>query len=102
MFYDMMLNDKVEYMTDHYRDWTHVEDVCSAIEILLTNLNYSGIVDIGSDDPVYVPDLLAAYGYRDVPFKEVEGERRVTHADITEMRKMGWEPTRNILQEVWA
>jgi len=101
MFYDMMLNDKIEYKTDHYRDWTHVEDVCSAIEILLTNPKYKGIVDIGSDEPISVSEVLDAYGYRDVPFKDVVGEREVTHANIDEMRRLGWEPKRHILQEVW-
>jgi nucleoside-diphosphate-sugar epimerase len=100
MFYDMMLNDKVEYKTDHYRDWTHVEDVCSAIEILLTNLNYSGIVDIGSNEPISVSDVLDAYGYRDIPFKDVVGERHITHANIDEMRRLGWSPKYNIMEEV--
>lgn len=99
MFYDMMLNNKIEYKTNHLRDWTHVEDVCSAIEILLTNQNYSGIVDIGSNDPVSVSAVLEAFEYRDVPFKEVVGEREVTHANIDEMRQLGWQPKFNILEE---
>lgn len=100
MFYDMMLNNKIEYKTDHYRDWTHVEDICSAIETLLTYPNYTGIVDIGSDEPISVSEVLDAYGYRDVPFKDVVGEREVTHANINEMRKLGWEPKYHILEEV--
>jgi type I restriction enzyme M protein len=100
MFYDMMLNNKIEYKTEHLRDWTHVEDICSAIEILLTNPNYSGIVDIGSDEPISVSEVLDTYGYRDVPFKDVVGEREVTHANIDEMRRLGWEPKYHILEEV--
>lgn len=100
MFYDMMLNNKIEYKTDHYRDWTHVEDICSAIETLLTYPKYTGIVDIGSDEPISVSEVLETYGYRDVPFKDVVGEREVTHANINEMRKLGWEPKYHILEEV--
>jgi len=100
MFYDMMLNDKVEYLTDHKRDWTHVEDVCSAIETLLTYPEYTGIVDIGSDEPISVSEVLDTYGYRDVPFKDVVGEREVTHANLNEMRKLGWQPKYHILEEV--
>lgn len=100
MFYDMMLNNKIEYKTDHYRDWTHVEDICSAIETLLTYPNYTGIVDIGSDEPISVSEVLETYGYRDVPFKDVVGEREVTHANIDEMRRLGWEPKYHILEEV--
>ena len=67
---------------------------------LLTNPNYSGIVDIGSDKPISVSEVLDAYGYRDVPFKDVVGEREITHANIDEMRRLGWEPEYHILKEV--
>ena len=102
MFYDMMLNDKIEYKTQHLRDWTHVEDVCSAIETLLTYPEYTGIVDIGSDEPISVSEVLDTYGYRDVPFKDVVGEREVTHANLNEMRKLGWQPKYHILEEARA
>lgn len=100
MFYDMMLNNKIEYKTEHLRDWTHVEDICSAIETLLTYPEYTGIVDIGSDEPISVSEVLDTYGYRDVPFKDVVGEREITHANIDEMRRLGWEPKYHILEEV--
>ena len=100
MFYDQMLNNKIEYKTNHLRDWTHVEDVCSAIDILLDNPDFSGKIDIGSDNPVSVSDVLTAYGYRDIPFKEVEGEREVTHADISRMKSLGWEPKYHIIDVI--
>ena len=100
MFYDMMLNDKVEYVTNHYRDWTHVYDLCEAIRIILTDTRISGMVDIGSSNPVYVPDVLKAFGYRDIPMKEVEGERYITHADTTWLSNLGWSPKYNIIDEV--
>lgn len=99
MFYDMMLNNKVEYLTDHKRDWTHVEDVASAIKIILTDTRISCKLDIGSGDPVSVIDVANAYEYRDVPIKEVFGERQETHADISILKSYGWEPKFNILEE---
>jgi UDP-glucuronate 4-epimerase len=99
MFYDMMLNNKVEYLTEHKRDWTHVEDVVSAIKIILTDTRICDILDIGTGNPVSVIDVANAYGYREVPIKEVSGEREITHADTSKLIAMGWQPKFNILEE---
>jgi nucleoside-diphosphate-sugar epimerase len=100
MFYDMMLNDKVEYLTEHKRDWTHVEDVVSAIKIILTDTRISGKMDIGTGNPVSVIDVAREYGYRDVPIREVTGERFVTHADNSQLKELGWTPKFDIMKEV--
>jgi len=100
MFYDMMLNNKVEYLTDHKRDWTHVEDVVSAIKIILTDTRVQGKMDIGTGNPVSVIDVAREFGYRDVPIREVTGERIVTHADNSQLRNLGWTPKFDIMKEV--
>lgn len=100
MFYDMMLNDKVEYLTNHKRDWTHVEDVVSAIRLILRDTRVTGKLDIGSGNPVSVVDVAKEYGYRDVPIKSVEGEREITHADTSRLLELGWKPKYNVLEEV--
>lgn len=100
MFYDMMLNDKVEYLTNHKRDWTHVEDIVSAIKILLTTTHVQGKMDIGTENSVSVVDVAREYGYRDVPIREVTGERIVTQADNSQLRNLGWTPKYNIMKEV--
>ena len=100
MFYDMMLNNKVEYLTDHKRDWTHVEDVVSAIKIILTDTRIQGKMDIGTGNPVSVIDVAREFGYRDVPIREVTGERIVTHADNSKLRNLGWSPKFDIMKEV--
>lgn len=100
MFYDMMLNNKVEYLTDHNRDWTHVEDVVSAIKIILTDTRVQGKMDIGTGNPVSVIDVAREFGYRDVPIREVTGERIVTHADNSQLRNLGWTPKFDIMKEV--
>lgn len=99
MFFDQMLNDKIDYITDHKRDWTHVNDVVDAIDILIRNDKVKGTVDIGTDDPISVKDVVDAYGYRDVPFKQVTGERQITHANVDKLKNLGWEPKHNILDE---
>ena len=100
MFYDMMLNNKVEYLTNHLRDWTHVEDVVSAIKIILTDTRIQGNMDIGTGKPVSVIEVAKEFGYRDVPIREVTGERDVTHADISKLLELGWEPKFDIMKEV--
>lgn len=100
MFYDMMLNNKVEYLADHKRDWTHVEDVVSAIKIILTDTRVQGKMDIGTGNPVSVIDVAREFGYRDVPIREVTGERIVTHADNSQLRNLGWTPKFDIMKEV--
>ena len=35
MLYGMAMNDQLNYITDHKRDFTHVYDVCRAIKILI-------------------------------------------------------------------
>ena len=47
MFLQKLLDGELEYVTDHYRDFIHVEDPCDAIGLLIRS-NYSGTVDIGT------------------------------------------------------
>ena len=53
MFIQKFLDNELEYVTNHYRDFIHVEDVCDAIELLI-NSRYSGTVDIGTGKPFRV------------------------------------------------
>jgi len=99
MFYDMMLNGKVKYVTDHLRDWTHVKDVCDAIELCISNHDLCGTIDIGTGNPVKVADVAEAYGL-ELPMKSVTGERDVTHADTSLLLSLGWQPKYDIMEEV--
>ena len=51
MFIQKLLDGKLEYVTTHYRDFIHVEDVCDAIELLIDS-RYLGTVDIGTGKPL--------------------------------------------------
>ena len=35
MFFDKLFNDKLEYVTRHYRDFVHLDDLIDAINILI-------------------------------------------------------------------
>lgn len=98
MMYDMLLNNTAQYVTDHTRDFTHVRDVVSAIDVLLKH-GVCGIVDVGSDNPIHVRALARAAG-RYLPTKQVDGEQTSSRADITLLRSLGWQPTANVLVDI--
>lgn len=98
MMYDMLLKGTAQYITDHTRDFTHVRDVVSAIELLI-HRGVCGIVDIGSDRPIAVRDLALAAG-RNLPLKQVEGEQTTSHADISLLRSFGWSPSGDVLLDI--
>lgn len=103
MLYDKLKRREVQYITNHTRDWTHVEDVCSAIHICLTNFNkmykYRAI-DVGNGRPVSVKEMAdKVWPDNNLPLKEVTGERENTCADPTILLQYGWEPKHYILDE---
>ena len=96
-----MLEDKTAtYLTRHKRDWIHVKDIVSAITTLL-NSKYTGVIEVGTGNPVSVIDLANKMGMGHLPIKEdTPGERDITCADTSKLRELGWEPTINILDTV--
>lgn len=87
MFLDKLLNGTLEYVTEHTRDFVHLDDVVDAIEILIDS-DYNGIIDIGTGKEVTVKDYAP-----DLPIKtDTPLERQRTCADTTEIKKLGWEP----------
>lgn len=98
MFYDMLLNDKIEYLTEHSRDFTHIEDLISAVKILIANPQVKGAVDIGTGKSVKVIDVAARFGKGPFYVKSsTPGERRHTKADLKILRSLGFKPTHSIL-----
>lgn len=92
MFFDKLLNGTLEYVTDHYRDFIHVEDVCSAINLLL-NSTITGSIDIGTGNSIKISDIRS-----DLPVNaNTTGERLLTRADTTIMSSLGFIPNHNVL-----
>ena len=103
MLYDMLQQRKVEYLTNHTRDWTHVSDVCSAIDVCIEKfdeLKHHVAVDVGNGSPVSVVDM-AEKGWpnNNLPVREVSGEREHTLADPTVLVRHGWRPQHHILDD---
>jgi len=101
MLFDMLINNKVEYLTWHQRDFTHVNDVVDAIKIVLREDGLHGMIDVGTSKTVSVVDVAKAFNYRDVPIKEVTGEREITLASIATLQNyLGWSPKYDILSYI--
>lgn len=87
MFFDKLLNNKLEYVTNHERDFIHIEDLMEAIQILMTN-DFTGPIDIGTGQTVRISDIRP-----DLPIKEdTPGERSKTQANTDLMTELGFKP----------
>ena len=97
MIYRMLEEKTVTYLTRHKRDWIHVNDIVTAIATLIPS-SYTGVLDVGTGNPVSVIDLATKMGMGHLPIKEnTPGERDITCADISLLIELGWTPTIDIL-----
>jgi len=97
MLYRMLEQKTATYLTRHKRDWIHVNDIVTAIATLIPS-SYNGVLDVGTGNPVSVIDLANKMGMGHLPIKEdTPGERETTCADISQLMKLGWTPTIDIL-----
>ena len=105
LFDKIVRGDKIDYITDHTRDYTHVDDVCDAIDVCMKNFDkispFHTAIDVGNGDPVSIADVVKHYRPNEElpPVKEVTGEREHTKADPTVLINHGWRPRHNILTE---
>jgi nucleoside-diphosphate-sugar epimerase len=84
------------YVTDHTRDFIHVDDVCSAIIKNIDNYMLSGTIDVGTGVATSVQEL-AQLGGQDVPLREGEPcEAKENIADIKPLEMTGWKPKYNV------
>lgn len=92
MFFDLLLNNKLKYVTNHHRDFIHMNDVIDAIEILIDNPKEQGAIDIGTGEMINIQEIAPEYPLNtDTPL-----ERQYTCADTERMNGLGWEPKYSI------
>ena len=87
MFMQKLIDGELEYVTSHYRDFIHLEDLCDGIELLI-NSRYSGTVDIGTGRPFKVQDFADKLPVR----LNTPNERQWTCANMDRMRTLGFNP----------
>lgn len=92
MFVQKLLDKQLEYTTNHYRDFIHMDDLCDAI-IKCINSTITGIIDIGTGTPIAVRDLAPHLPVR----LNTVGEREITCANTKNLRKLNFTPKHNII-----
>ena len=93
MFFDKLLNNKLEYVTHHKRDFIHLEDLMDAIEIIM-NSKTVGPIDVGTGHCVSIQDIRP-----DLPVKiNTIGERIKTQANTKKLRDLGFVAKHTVAQ----
>ena len=104
MLYQSLKRGDVTYINGgHYRDFTHIDDLCSALFTILKNYGILAgkVIDIGTGQMIRVLDVAQAMGYDgEVVYDATPMERSITCANITELTELGWKPTKDILDEI--
>jgi len=100
MLFRMLEEKTATYLTNHKRDWIHVEDVARAIARLIPS-DMTGVVDIGNGTTHSVLELAEVFGQGDLPIKEdTPGEPDSLCADTKKISSLGWYPTYDVLAVV--
>ena len=96
MLIPKILQNDVSYInTNHKRDFIHVDDIISAIDILMIE-NVKGVLDIGTG---HTHDLVDIVDYFKIDCERRmggENERLDNTADTTTLNRLGWKPKVNL------
>lgn len=92
MFWDLLLNNRLEYVNRHTRDFIHLDDVCSAVHMLIESKPRAFVnwVDIGTGKSVKLTDLAPKVPVR--LHTKTAHERENTCADVAYLHSLGWRP----------
>jgi len=88
MFLEKLINGTLEYVTEHSRDFIHIEDLCDAIELIIDNKKLSGLIDVGTGESIKIQTLAPALPKR----LNTIHERMCTKADIEILQGLGFKP----------
>jgi len=87
MFMQKLIDGELEYVTTHYRDFIHINDLCDAIELCMKS-KYTGEIDIGTGLPFKISDFAP-----NLPVKiHTPNERQWTCANMEKIRTLGFKP----------
>lgn len=97
MFVSRLMSKTLLYVNDNCRDFIHVDDMCSAIETLMTS-DKTGIIDVGTGTSYHLKELVRHVNYcTPTSMKErTEFERYDNKADTTDLFNLGWKPQNDI------
>ena len=91
MFFYKLLNGTLEYVTNHSRDFIHINDICDAV-LLLMNHNFVGSLDVGTGISINIKDIMP-----NLPLKEfTPHERQATKANTRKLSFFGFSPKHDV------
>lgn len=94
MFMYKLLNNQLEYVTNHSRDFIHIDDACEAVMKIIYHTSMCGYVDVGTGVSVFIRDLVED----DLLIKEQTPEERIhTQADIKILESIGFKPKYSVI-----
>jgi len=105
MLYHNMINHptRVRYINGrHARDWTHIDDLCSAVLTLMKKYDIieSNVIDIGTGESIKLTEVakkLMPHHTPEIRMEDTEHERHHTKADTTTLKFFGWKPKHRII-----
>ena len=95
MFFDKLFKGEVKYITEHERDFIHLEDMLDALQQIIYNPNVKGTFDIGTGRTIKMSDICP-----DLPIKtDTPRERQKTQADTSFLElKCNWKAKRRVTE----
>lgn len=100
MFMTKLFENNISYITEHTRDFIHVNDVISAIDLLMTK-DITGVIDVGCGISNSLKTLVDLAGIKNYEFKQGNVYERMDNcANIKELKDLGWEPKVNVIEYI--
>jgi nucleoside-diphosphate-sugar epimerase len=87
MFFYKLLNGMLEYVTNHERDFIHIDDVCDAFELLLDH-GFTGSLDVGTGISIKIDAVDTTLPVN----THKPNERQKTKANTRKMSFFGFKP----------
>lgn len=91
MYIPKLLRKEISYINDHSRDFIHIDDVVTAIDLIVES-NLIGVIDVGTGNSYPIKDLFnIVYGPNKVQVQKSDWHERVDNvADNKELLSLGW------------
>ena len=102
MLIPKLIKNNVSYINvDHYRDFIHVEDLMSAIKILIKNDVSNKVIEIGTGSSINLLDLLDKLNMT-IEDKRMGTmfERKNNKASIQVLKDLGWFAKTNLIEYI--
>jgi len=98
MFIPRLIRNDIPHVTNHKRDFIHVDDIVSAILTLIKNKDVKGIIDIGTGQSNSLKSITKEFGVSPKVKMDTPHERTDNVADISVLKDLGWSPVIELMK----